>query len=93
MKKYDKLWYIDRYPEMNHQDDLEVTIKYDGSNGRLGCENGKIVFGTRNWYPYEIQNKKIKIASVISGQNSDCLSTTVDKLRGSYQLAIPTTII
>lgn len=48
MKKYDRIQYIRDVPDIRLSNDLEVSIKYDGSNGRISCEDGEIIYGTRN---------------------------------------------
>jgi hypothetical protein len=47
MKKYDKIRYVDMYPEIRGKK-VQVTVKYDGSNGRLTFADGHFWFGTRN---------------------------------------------
>ena len=48
MKKYDKIRYPSFHPWMEERDNLHVTVKYDGSNGRLGVVDGKLYIGTRS---------------------------------------------
>jgi len=55
MKKYDKLEYVDRCPTIQGRK-VEVTVKYDGSNGRLTHEDGDFMYGTRNQEQHDIND-------------------------------------
>lgn len=46
MKTYDKILYLEDNPEIKEKK-VQVTIKYDGSNGRVSYKDGKFIFGTR----------------------------------------------